>query len=132
MGPERHCVKPRYKASPCQPSDWRSALEYGDGEWQYKARGLGRFIEDSEDELTRDSNAVVDLVHEGNLDQAEQAARDLLERYPEVHDGYDRLGMGTRHAASESKPQTATARSSSSCAPIQINTIPSSTRPSSA
>jgi tetratricopeptide (TPR) repeat protein len=48
---------------------------------------------DEEDELTRDSNAVVDLVHEGKLDQAEAAARDLLERYPEVHDGYDRLGM---------------------------------------
>ena len=46
-----------------------------------------------EDELTRDSNAVVDLVHEGKLDQAEAAARDLLERYPQVHDGYDRLGM---------------------------------------
>jgi tetratricopeptide (TPR) repeat protein len=49
--------------------------------------------EDNEDELTRDSNAVVDLVHEGKLDEAEQAARNLLECYPEVHDGYDRLGM---------------------------------------
>ncbi len=39
------------------------------------------------------SNAVVDLVHAGQLDQAEQAARELLVRYPEVHDGYDRLGM---------------------------------------
>ena len=29
----------------------------------------------------------------GKLDEAEQAARDLLERFPEVHDGYDRLGM---------------------------------------
>jgi tetratricopeptide (TPR) repeat protein len=46
-----------------------------------------------EDELTRDSNAVVDLVHEGKLDQAEAAARELLEHYPDVHDGYDRLGM---------------------------------------
>lgn len=53
----------------------------------------GDFIDDNEDELTRDSNAVVDLVHEGKLDQAEAAARQLLERYPEVHDGYDRLGM---------------------------------------
>ena len=34
----------------------------------------------------------MDLVHEGKLDQAEAAVRDLLERYPEVHDGYDRLG----------------------------------------
>jgi tetratricopeptide (TPR) repeat protein len=36
---------------------------------------------------------VVDLVHAGRLDEAEQAARELLVRYPEVHDGYDRLGM---------------------------------------
>lgn len=39
------------------------------------------------------SNTVVDLVHAGRLDEAEQAARELLVRYPEVHDGYDRLGM---------------------------------------
>jgi len=39
------------------------------------------------------SNAVIDLVHAGRLDEAEQAARELLVRYPEVHDGYDRLGM---------------------------------------
>jgi tetratricopeptide (TPR) repeat protein len=39
------------------------------------------------------SNVVVDLVHAGRLDEAEQAARALLLRYPEVHDGYDRLGM---------------------------------------
>jgi tetratricopeptide (TPR) repeat protein len=39
------------------------------------------------------SNAVVDLVHAGRLDEAEQAARELLVRYPQVHDGYDRLGM---------------------------------------
>ena len=39
------------------------------------------------------SNAVVELVHAGRLDEAEQAARELLVRYPDVHDGYDRLGM---------------------------------------
>jgi len=39
------------------------------------------------------SNAVVDLIHAGHLDEAEQASRELLVRYPEVHDGYDRLGM---------------------------------------
>ena len=53
----------------------------------------GRSLEDDADELTRDSNAVIDLVHEGKLDEAEQAAQALLEHYPEVHDGYDRLGM---------------------------------------
>lgn len=44
-------------------------------------------------ELAEASNAVIDLVHNGKLDQAEQAARELLVRYPEVHDGYDRLGQ---------------------------------------
>lgn len=48
---------------------------------------------DDSDELTNASNAVVDLVHAGKLDEAEIAARDLLVRFPEVHDGYDRLGM---------------------------------------
>ena len=62
--------------------------------------------DDDADELTRDSNAIIDLVHEGKLDQAEKAAREFLERYPEVHDGYDRLGMvyearGDRKAAAD-------------------------------
>ena len=46
-----------------------------------------------EDELDAASNAVVHLVKAGKLDEAEAAARDLLVRYPEVHDGWDRLGM---------------------------------------
>ena len=49
--------------------------------------------EDDFDELTSASNAVIDLVHDSRLDEAEQAARDLLARFPDVHDGYDRLGM---------------------------------------
>src|SRR5277367_1029881 len=48
---------------------------------------------DEPDELTEASNAVVDMVQAGNLDAAEQAAHDLLARFPNVHDGYDRLGM---------------------------------------
>jgi len=56
------------------------------------AESLGLF-DSEEDELTTASNAAVDLVHEGKLDEAEQIARDLLERFPDVHDGWDRLGM---------------------------------------
>ncbi len=37
--------------------------------------------------------AAGDLVRAGKLAEAEQAARDLQARFPEVHDGYDRLGM---------------------------------------
>jgi tetratricopeptide (TPR) repeat protein len=51
------------------------------------------YFDEDEDELTPASNAVVDLIRAGKLDEAEQAARDLLQRFPEVHDGYDRLGM---------------------------------------
>lgn len=39
------------------------------------------------------SNAVLDLVRAGQLDEAERAARELLERYPEVPDGDERLAM---------------------------------------
>ena len=44
-------------------------------------------------ELDDASNAVIDLIRAGKLDEAERAARDLLVRYPEVPDGHERLGM---------------------------------------
>jgi tetratricopeptide (TPR) repeat protein len=46
-----------------------------------------------DDDLDGASNAVEDLIRFGKLDEAEAAARDLLVRFPETHDGYDRLGM---------------------------------------
>jgi tetratricopeptide (TPR) repeat protein len=52
-----------------------------------------QIIDHDTDELTGASNAVVDLVRAGKLDEAEKAAHDLLARFPDVHDGYDRLGM---------------------------------------
>ena len=48
---------------------------------------------DEDDEFTDASNAAVDLVQAGKYEEAEAAARDLITRYPEVHDGWDRLGM---------------------------------------
>jgi hypothetical protein len=52
-------------------------------------------VEDAheEDELDAASNAVVQLVAAGKLDEAETAARDLQVRFPDVHDGWNRLGM---------------------------------------
>ena len=46
-----------------------------------------------EEELAQASNAAVDLIQSGKLDEAERAARELLARFPDAHDGYDRLGM---------------------------------------
>lgn len=47
----------------------------------------------ADDDLEAASNRVVDLIRAGELDAAEQAAHELLARYPDVHDGHDRLGM---------------------------------------
>lgn len=66
----------------------RSGLELAD-----IVERLAAALPVDDDELTEASNAVVDLVHAGKLDEAEHAAHDLIERFPEVHDGYDRLGM---------------------------------------
>lgn len=54
---------------------------------------VGREIDwEDDDGLAVASNRVVDLIHEGKLDEAEHAARDLLTRYPDAHDGFERLG----------------------------------------
>jgi tetratricopeptide (TPR) repeat protein len=51
------------------------------------------FCDDCYDELAAASNAVLDLVDAEKLDAAEQAAHELLERFPDAHDGYARLGL---------------------------------------
>jgi tetratricopeptide (TPR) repeat protein len=46
-----------------------------------------------DDGLDDASNVVIDLIDAGRLDEAEQAAQDLLARYPDVHDGLERIAM---------------------------------------
>ena len=59
-----------------------------------KLAGSDAFDDDVfDDGLTEASNAVLALIRDGKLDEAEAAARHLLEHYPEVPDGWDRLGM---------------------------------------
>ena len=70
----------------CLQKDEASAAE------RLRAQATGD-VEWDEDDLDAASNAVVDLIHAGRLDEAEAAARDLLVRYPEVVDGLERLGM---------------------------------------
>jgi len=60
-------------------------------------------VDEELEELTAASNAAVALVKAGKLEEAEAAARDLLERFPHVHDGWDRLGM-VHEARGEKKP----------------------------
>lgn len=45
-----------------------------------------------DEEINAASNVIVDLIDTNRLDQAEQAARDLIAGFPELHDGYDALG----------------------------------------
>jgi tetratricopeptide (TPR) repeat protein len=69
-------------------------------------------IDADDDGLDEASNRVIDLIDAGRLDEAEQAAHDLLEKYPDVHDGFERLAMvyaarGNRHRAAEYYRKTA-------------------------
>jgi tetratricopeptide (TPR) repeat protein len=48
---------------------------------------------DDDDGLTDAANVVLDFIHADKLDEAEQAARKFLVRFPDVYDGYDLLGM---------------------------------------
>jgi tetratricopeptide (TPR) repeat protein len=70
------------------------------------ARETERFALGGEDDGLDDaSNRVIDLIDAGRLDEAEHAAQDLLKRYPEVHDGLERLAMVA--AARSDRPRAA-------------------------
>lgn len=70
-----------------------------------KRAGLIDDDDDEEVDLDAASNAVVDLIKAGTLDAAEAVAHALLVDFPEVHDGYDRLGMV--YEARGDRPQAA-------------------------
>ena len=50
-------------------------------------------VDDDDDGLDDASNRVIDLLEAERLEEAEQAAQDLLTRYPYVHDGFERIAM---------------------------------------
>ena len=58
-----------------------------------KAPGLPFDDPRDPNDLDEASNVVPDLIRAGKLDEAEKAAQHLLTAFPDVHDGYDRLGM---------------------------------------
>ena len=52
------------------------------------------------------ANTVIALIDAGKLDDAERAAQTLVERWPDIYDGYDCLGMvcharGNQHQAAD-------------------------------
>jgi tetratricopeptide (TPR) repeat protein len=57
------------------------------------AAGAPVEIVGEDDGLDEASNRPIELIDAGRLDEAEQAARDLLRRFPEVYDGLERLAM---------------------------------------
>ena len=46
-----------------------------------------------DEEFTNDSNLPIDLINENRLNEAEFAAIKLLEKYPQMSDGNERLGL---------------------------------------
>jgi DNA-binding SARP family transcriptional activator len=89
----------------CGPRDQAAAVERAAAQRQADASGSTSAVL-VEDELDAASNQVIDLIDAGRLDEAEHAAQDLLVRYPDVHDGLERLAMvaaarGDRSRAAE-------------------------------
>jgi tetratricopeptide (TPR) repeat protein len=88
----KHEAQERQRAAKQQAEREERATAHRASLREARARMLAG-VEDDIDDLTTASNAVVDLIHASKLDEAERAAHDLLERFPDVHDGWDRLGM---------------------------------------
>jgi Tfp pilus assembly protein PilF len=90
-----HCNSGKKYKKCCMASDEAAARPAQPAAVPARRPSLASYVQehDERDELTEASNAVVDMVQAGNLDAAEQVAHDLLARFPDVHDGYDRLGM---------------------------------------
>jgi len=92
-----HCGSGKKYKRCCEGTDQAAASAKMQAAAKASRDRLRAVLEDLEpdpyDNLDHDSNAVVDLVHAGKLDEAENAARDLLVRYPDVIDGHERLGM---------------------------------------
>jgi tetratricopeptide (TPR) repeat protein len=93
-----HCGSGKKYKRCCEGADKAAAsakLQAAATASEERAKSLLEALEQqlADEDLDEASNAVVDLIHAGKLDEAEVAANDLLVRFPEVHDGYDRLGM---------------------------------------
>jgi tetratricopeptide (TPR) repeat protein len=61
--------------------------------------------QDCNAEIDNAANTVIALIDAGELDKAEHAAQAIVERWPDIYDGYDCLGM-VCHARGD-KPQAA-------------------------
>ncbi|MGH8803095.1 MAG: SEC-C metal-binding domain-containing protein [Casimicrobiaceae bacterium] len=82
----KHCCLPKDQAA--QSTALAASATLATAE----QRAIDAMLE-RDDPLAAASNAVIDLIKAGELEQAEQAAWNLLGAFPDVHDGFDRLGM---------------------------------------
>lgn len=86
---ERCCLSSDREA---ESVELAAAQEEAITEMQAEEEEMEAMLEEDE-ELDELSNSVMDLIDAGDIDEAERVARELIECYPQVHDGYDRLGM---------------------------------------
>ncbi len=76
----------------CLPREDAAAVERAHAQQQHREHAAAPLAA-ADDGLDKASNCVIDLINASRLDEAEQAAQDLLARYPEVHDGLERVAM---------------------------------------
>src|SRR5690349_19305500 len=70
----------------------RAQAEKDDARRISEACATRREIELEDDAFIDESNAIVALIHAGQLDEAETRARALIDKVPEHPDGLERLG----------------------------------------
>ena len=56
------------------------------------AANFATSLDGEQDDLEETVNAALRFIHEGKLEQIETAARHLMERYPDIPDGWEFLG----------------------------------------
>jgi tetratricopeptide (TPR) repeat protein len=90
----------------CLPGDEATARAAAHQAAALAAAETGSSLTDANDDgLDHASNRVIDLIDAGRLDEAEHDAHALLEHYPDVHDGLERLAMVS--AARGDRPRAA-------------------------
>jgi tetratricopeptide (TPR) repeat protein len=87
----KRCCLPRDEAAAAERAADRAAALAREAACAGPAAPVEIVWED--DGLDEASNRPIDLIDAGRLEEAEHAARDLLQRYPDVHDGLERLAM---------------------------------------
>jgi len=83
----KHCCLTQDQAAPPEPPSVTAQAA------DHLPHHHPRFCRNCNAEIDAAARSVLALIDDGKLDDAEQAAQAMIERWPDIHDGYDCFGM---------------------------------------